>query len=151
MKSSLEFSKKLMVNLHEHDLNLWLEQQAIAIKNKNIDSMDWQNLLEEIEDMGASQKRALRSYVKQLIKHLLKLKYWHTELERNKAGWELEVSNFRDEILDILADSPSLKNYLETNYDVWYQKSADKKKLGFDLPEHEQISIDEILDENYFG
>ena len=34
-----------MVNFHEHDLNLWLEQQAIAIKNKNIDSMDWKNLL----------------------------------------------------------------------------------------------------------
>ncbi len=39
---------------------------AIAIKNRDVSKMDWDNLLEEIEDMGASQKRALRSYLNRL-------------------------------------------------------------------------------------
>lgn len=44
--------------LYQQDYNLWLEEMAIAIKEKAFDAMDWDNLLEEIEDMEASQTRA---------------------------------------------------------------------------------------------
>ena len=67
---------KQLKQLHNEDLNLWLEEIATAIKNRDFHNMDWDGLLEEIEDMTASQKRALRSYTKRLIEHILKLKYW---------------------------------------------------------------------------
>jgi hypothetical protein len=54
----------------------------IKIQNRDIDAMDWDNLLDEIDDMGASQKRALDSYIQRLIEHILKLKYWHSEVDR---------------------------------------------------------------------
>ena len=44
--------------LHEQDLNLWLEKVTQKIKNRDFTDMDWNNLVEEIEDMGASQTRA---------------------------------------------------------------------------------------------
>jgi hypothetical protein len=64
-----------MNKLYEGDFNLWIEELAIAIKNRDIGNMDWDNLLVEIEDLGASQKRALRSYINRLVEHILKLKY----------------------------------------------------------------------------
>ncbi|MBW4534916.1 MAG: DUF29 domain-containing protein [Pleurocapsa minor HA4230-MV1] len=59
-----------MNQLYKQDFNLWLKEIAIAIKNRDVSNMDWDNLLEEIEDIGASQKRALRSYLNRLIEHI---------------------------------------------------------------------------------
>ena len=66
----------MIKKLHDRDFNLWIKQMAIAIKNRDIENMDWDGLLEEIEDMGASQKRALDSYLQRLIEHIFQLRYW---------------------------------------------------------------------------
>ena len=142
-----------MKKLHEQDFNLWVESQAIAIANRDIDAMDWDSLLEEIEDMGASQKRALRSYYYRLVEHILKLKYWDAEVERNRTKWRIEVSNFRRAIKDILEDSPSLNNYLEDNHLNWYTKTINnylKNKL-FTIEDTTAIPLHQIMDDDYFG
>ncbi len=46
-----------MENLRDRDLNLWYEQQLVAIRNKDTTVMDWDNLVEEIEDMGAKKNQ----------------------------------------------------------------------------------------------
>jgi hypothetical protein len=142
-----------MNKLYGQDFNLWLKEIAIAIKNRDVSNMDWDNLLEEIEDMGASQKRALRSYLNRLIEHIFKLKYWTSEHDRNRNNWRIEITNFRREAKSILEDSPSLNQYLAENYLFWYEKSVKglQKSKVFDLPNHEPISLDEMLDDNYFG
>ena len=142
---------KHLKQLHDEDLNLWLEEIATAIKNKDYSNMDWDGLLEEIEDMTASQKRALRSYTKRLIEHILKLKYWITEKEYNQKGWRKEVVNFRNEVKEILEDSPSLKKYLQDNYADWYKKSVTAMRQEFDIPNNNLVPLENILEEDYFG
>lgn len=137
--------------LYNSDLNLWREQTAIAIQNKDIESLDWDGLLAEIEDMGASEKRALRSYTRSLIEHILKLKYWQLEREYNQKHWEKEVINFRYEIKQILKESPSLKNYLQQNYRDWYLNSVKAMKREFDIPSDSLISLETIMNEDYFA
>ncbi|MEO1340212.1 MAG: DUF29 family protein [Cyanobacteria bacterium J06635_13] len=44
--------------LHDRDFNLWLQEMAIAIKSQDVNVMDWENLLDEIQDMGASHMRS---------------------------------------------------------------------------------------------
>jgi hypothetical protein len=142
-----------MKDLYEQDFNLWAEQMAIAIRERNFNNMDWDNLVQEIEDMTASQKRALRSYTKRLIEHILKLQYWNQEFERCANGWRGEVSNFRSEILDILQDSPSLNNYLEKNYDDWFKKVVDnyQKNRVFLILDTTPVPLLRIMNDNYFG
>ena len=137
-------------NLYKRDFNLWLDRTARAIKNRDLDAMDWDNLLEEIEDMGASQKRALRSYTKRLVEHILKLKYWQEE-QRNVNHWKAEVVNFRDEIQQILKDSPSLKNYLKENYRDWFDSSVRSKNQEFVIPADCFIELDKILERDFFA
>ncbi|MDJ0534293.1 MAG: DUF29 domain-containing protein [Xenococcaceae cyanobacterium MO_207.B15] len=137
--------------LHDQDYNLWLEQMARAIKNRDVKSMDWDGLLESIEDMGASERRALRSYIRSLIDHILKLKYWDSEKEPNRNHWEKEVVNFRDEVKQILKESPSLKNYLHENYQDWYANSVKAMKREFDIPNDSFVSWENIMKEDYFG
>lgn len=142
-----------MNKLYEEDFNLWTEQMAIAIRQRKIDDMDWDNLLEEIEDMGASQKRALRSYYYKLVEHILKLRDWHAEKERNATKWRVEITNFRRSINDIIEDSPSLNNYLKENHVNWFKKVVDnyqKNKL-FLIEDVTAIPLEEMMDDNYFG
>ena len=144
-------TKSLDTKLHNRDFNLWLERMAIAIKNRDTKNMDWEGLLEEIEDMTASQKRALRSYTKRLIEHILKLQYWHSEKEYNQKHWRKEVVNFRDSVNEILQDSPSLNNYLKENYQSWFNKSVKGMRQEINISEDNFIPLENIMDENFFG
>ena len=61
-----------MVNsLYETDYEQWLENQAIALKERRPDLLDWDNLLELLE-MG-NPKDVVESNLVILIAHLLKL------------------------------------------------------------------------------
>ncbi|MEN9566981.1 MAG: hypothetical protein RLZZ69_2177, partial [Cyanobacteriota bacterium] len=80
---------------YEEDYYLWTQTMVENLKNKNYSKVDWDNLIEEIDDMGKSQKRAVESLLLRLTEHLLKLKYWEAEKERNKKHWQSEVVNFR--------------------------------------------------------
>ena len=126
--------------LYKQDLNLWRQEIINAIQNKQLENMDWDNLIEEINDMGASEKRALRSYMKRLIEHILKLRYW-----------KKEVVNFREEIKSILEESPSLNNYLEQNYIDWYQKSVKAMRQEFTIPDDNLVDLEVIMTDDYFG
>lgn len=142
---------KNIKQLHDRDFNLWIEETIRTIRNKDVNNMDWENLLEEIEDMGASQKRALDSYVQRLIEHILKLKYWHSERERNERGWRTEVVNFRNRINRILKKNPSLKNYLESEYPDNYNDAIAAMSESFEVPNESYIQVKEIMKQDYFG
>ena len=137
--------------LHDRDFNLWIEKIKIKIQQQDLDGMDWDNLLDEIDDMGASQKIALDSYLQRLIEHILKLKYWQSEVERCRNGWMVEVTSFRSRINRILKKNPSLKNYLNTEYQDIYQDATKSMKLLFEMPEDNFIELDLIMQEDYFG
>jgi hypothetical protein len=139
--------------LYDRDFNLWAEEMAIAIRNRNINDMDWDNLLEEIEDMTASQRRSLRSYYYKLVEHILKLRDWDAEKERNNSKWRVEVTNFRRNINDILEDSPSLKNYLKDNHSNWFTKIVDnyQKNRLFLIEDTNPIPLETMMDDTFFG
>ncbi len=152
--------------LYHQDLNLWREKIVTAIQNRKLENMDWDNLIEEINDMTASERRALRSYIKRLIEHILKLKYWRAtprrrkaqgnardenEREYNRRGWEKEVVNFREEVKSILEESPSLNSYLEQNYFDWYAKSVKAMKREFSIPDNNLVDLNLIMTDDYFA
>ena len=137
--------------LHERDFNLWVERIKLKIQQQEFNDMDWDNLIDEIEDMGASQKRALDSYTQRLIEHILKLKYWTSELERCRNGWMVEVTNFRSRINRILKKNPSLKNYLALEYSDIYQDAVKAMKLLFEIPQNELIELEQIVQDDFFG
>ena len=137
--------------LYDRDFNLWIEQIAISIQDRDINNMDWDNLLEEVEDMGKSEKRSLESYLERLIEHILKLKYWDLERSRNHKHWQAEVINFRNRIKRLLKRSPSLKNYMQEIYAEIYDDAVASRQVEFDIPEGNFIELDKIMQQDYFG
>ena len=96
-------------SLYDADYNLWVLETVNKLKNRDLDSLDWKNLIEEVEDLSRREKKKLKSLLKRLCEHLLKLKYWEAERERCRGHWHREITNFRQQIRDQLRDSVKVK------------------------------------------
>ena len=135
---------------YEQDYYQWTQAMVKALRERDYLSLDWDNLIDEIDDMGKSQKRAIESLLMRLTEHLLKLKYWESEKTRNCKHWRSEVVNFRILLDKRLKDSPSLKANLEEIYEDIFP--GCKRSVGelFDLPEQVKLNLEQVLDENWF-
>ncbi|MGH2415684.1 MAG: DUF29 domain-containing protein [Microcystaceae cyanobacterium] len=134
--------------LYEEDYALWLEQTAQQLRHQDVDNLDWQHLVEEIEDLGKSQKNAVESYLRQLLKHLLLYQYWTEQKDYCGEGWADEIDNFRNE-LEILLRSKTLYNYaasiLETTYQKARRSALNKTKLDV-FPSQCPYTLEQALD-----
>ena len=94
--------------LYDEDFVRWTEQQAAALRRaKSSDlPLDWENLAEEIESLGKSDRRELRSQITRILRHLLKLEV--SPAAEPRAGWRAMIREARSEIEGVLEDSPSL-------------------------------------------
>ncbi|TRV12707.1 MAG: DUF29 domain-containing protein [Microcystis wesenbergii Mw_MB_S_20031200_S109] len=141
-------------NLYDSDYQLWLENTINQLRRGDFQSVDWQNVLEELADLGKSERRALESLLTRLLEHLLKLTYWQSQRDYNQAAWKKEIRNFRIQIKKILKDSPSLKLYLREILQECYLDARnlliDETQLDASIfPLEVLASLEEILDENW--
>jgi Domain of unknown function DUF29 len=142
------------IKLYNTDYQLWLDQTVTQLKTQDFSSLDLDNLIEEIESLGKSDKRAISSYLIRLCEHLLKVKYWELERKTCFRGWVLEINNFRSEIELILKDSPSLKPFLNENFAFAYEKARKsllkvlQSPAGL-IPEKPDFTLEQALDEDW--
>jgi hypothetical protein len=61
-----------MNDLYEKDLYAWTQAQGDALRRRAFNEVDWDNVAEEIETLGRSEKRAIASRLEVLLTHLLK-------------------------------------------------------------------------------
>ena len=100
-------------SLYQEDIVLWSADQARALRNAGIarintpDPIDWENVAEEIESLGRSERSALRSRIGVILEHLMKLTASPRKAPRR--GWLETILSQRVEIDRSLADSPSLR------------------------------------------
>jgi len=93
--------------LYEKDFYLWVIENLKLLKNKEYDLVDWENLLEEIEDMGRSLYIAMLRQMRKIMEGLYKWENFKNHPEAD--DWVEEISRARRELRDIFEDSPSLK------------------------------------------
>ena len=141
--------------LYDRDYYLWLKTTINQLRARHFSSVDLDNLIEELESMGRSERRAIKSLLIRLLEHLLKLKYWDVERERNEGHWKGEIRTFRREINERLKDSPSLKPYILEIFDECYKEAraeaSDRSKLPLDrFPTLPIGSLEQILEQDWF-
>jgi len=102
------------VSDYDTDFLQWTEQQATLLRRRaagelaNDAGLDWLNLAEEIESVGASQKREVRSRLLLICQHLLK---WRYQPEYRSRSWEATLYVQRRDLLTLFEDSPSLRAF----------------------------------------
>ena len=140
-------------SLYEQDTSLWVTETVNKLKAKDFENLDLENLIEEVETLGKSQRNATKSFLRRLIEHLLKRCY--VPFPECYIGWQREIRAFRNEIKDILEDSPSLKNFFLEIFPKIYASaiaSVREEYPQINFPDHwlEDCDINAILNCNFW-
>ena len=141
------------VALYEQDYCLWIADVLKKLQNGDFTAVDWVNLIEEIEDLGRSQKRELESRLGELLEHILKRTY--VNLPECYRGWVISIDKQRIALQGLLEDSPSLRNHLIATFDKVYFDILKILRRAYPDCEFPQVwlfsrDVDDLLNEDFW-
>ncbi|MBD2677892.1 MULTISPECIES: DUF29 domain-containing protein [Nostoc] len=150
MSQSEVVTIRLTPELYKSNYLQWLEETIKCLKTRQLEKVDYENLIEELEDLAKNEKRRVRSLLEQIIRHLLLYQYWDVEKPRNANHRVAEIIGFRNQINEDL--TANLRNHLEENFSIIYSNALDylkaKTKLT-NLPELCPYSLEQSLDKDW--
>ena len=122
-----KLSKEELKELYDKDFPLWAEINLELLKEKAYELVDWEHLLEEIEDMARSELKACISYLAVILEHLYKWdNFRHLVGELGGRSWVKSVENARDRLRALLENYPSLEARLPKEMDkAWNYAVAE--------------------------
>lgn len=138
-------------SLYERDFHEWTRRQARAIAERRVADVDWANVAEEVESVGRSERRALKSYLVTILAHLAK---WEHQPEKRTYGRQDSISQGRLHIAGIIEASPSLKQLPGESLDWCWTHARRKAALDMrretgTLPEACPYTAAEALDDAF--
>ncbi len=136
--------------LYETDFAEWAETQSGALRRREARELDWDNLAEEIEALARNDKRAIRSHLTNLLKHLIK---WKIQPGKRTDSWVQSIVNAREELDLIIEDSPSLRSYPSLMFERCYDRAFKMalRETGLDVrPERTRWTIEQTLSADFF-
>ncbi|MBD2678856.1 DUF29 domain-containing protein [Nostoc paludosum FACHB-159] len=142
---------KTAAQLYETDFVAWTKHTVQLIRDRQFDQIDWDAVIEEIESLGRSERRELKSRLEVLLQHLLK---WQYQSNLQSGSWQNTIDEQRNRIIDLLQESPSLKSYPEEVLAQCYHRglkaASNETKLAIDtFPTECPYSIAQILDAEF--
>ncbi|MBB3997371.1 DUF29 domain-containing protein [Aureimonas pseudogalii] len=138
---------------YERDFFAWTQDQAAKLRARTAETgdVDWENVAEEIEGVGISEKREVRSRLEVLIVHLLK---WQFQPDRRKHEWSDTITEQRRRLSMVIDDSPSLRTFpaaiLADLYDLAVMSATKETQMPRSVfPATCPFGIEEILDPEF--
>ena len=137
----------------DSDFYAWTTESAARLRDGRVSEVDIERVAEELDDMGKNQKHALGSHLKVLVVHLLK---WHYQPGLRGVSWRLSIANARDEIAELLEDSPSLATQLPEILRRRYPAARSRAALEIGLvlatfPAECPFGIAQLLDMEFWA
>lgn len=143
---------------YEQDFYAWTQEQAAALRaeaaSRSNAPVDWENLAEEVESMGRSERDKIESRLEVLLIHLLKWLYCPELRERCERGWRNTIDEQRYRIERVMGDNPSLNAYPTRIFAKIYPaarrfaaKEADVPLNAF--PKEPPFTLEQALDPRY--
>ena len=136
---------------YEEDLYAWTQEQAAILRARQTEGLDWDNLAEEIEMAGGSDRRELESRLCVIVLHLLK---WQAQPELRGASWRKTLRTQRREIRKLLRQSPGLRRHVPSMmldaYRDAVKDAVDETGLPSDrFPADRPYATEDVLAEDY--
>ena len=138
--------------LYDSDFFAWSREQAELLRAGKLAQADIENIAEEIDSMGRTEKRELSSRLTVLLLHLLK---WRYQPGKRSPSWEASIANQRDDIAEHLGDNPSLKPLLPQALATAYRKArreatGETGLPGPTFPDACPWTVEQALDEGFW-
>ncbi len=114
---------------YAEDFYAWTQDQAEVlrrlVKERRNGPLDLAHLAEEVEDSGNEVRNAVRSRLRRLMEHLLKLEQARATVPR--LDWMRTIANGRAEIADRLA--PTIRRDIEPTWNTCTPRRAARRHL----------------------
>jgi hypothetical protein len=136
---------------YEIDVPSWAATQAAKLRNGDTTNLDRENIAEELDDLGKSERHAVASHVRNLLLHLLKYEF---QPKKRSSSWKLSIDNARAELEELLTESPSLKGDLAQTAAKQYRRArrqvAEQTKLAIEtFPEDCPYLLEQLFDDHF--
>jgi hypothetical protein len=136
-------------SLYAADFYQWTQHQARLLRERRFDDLDLENLVDEVESVGRSDKRQIENRLEVLLAHLLKWKYQPGA--RGGGGWIGTIFEQRSRLAGVLEDSPSLRAFFRDSVTKTYLAgrllAAKETGIAFGLfPEECPFTPEQVLD-----
>ena len=143
---------------HDDDFYAWTQYQAEVLRTLRTrdNRFDREHLAEEVEDLGNSERDAVRSQVRRILIHFLKLA--HSPAGDPRFGWMGSIVDARAQLDDKL--SRTLRRDIDETLARLY--AAARKQAALELQEHGErdaaaslpiecpYTVDQILAEDWY-
>ena len=148
---------KVLDRLYATDYYAWTLEQAAALRRLAAEGadmpLDLDHLAEAVEDLGKSERRAVRRQTRRLLEHLLKLQ--HATAEAPRAGWRRSIVDARIERADDL--TPTLRREIEADLATLYNAAREQATDALaahgetvTLPEQCPSPLDQLLRRQWY-
>lgn len=139
---------------YERDFYTWTQEQAAALRRRDAAALDWDNLAEEIDALGRSEREAVESHLETIVEHLLKLVF--SPVDSPRRGWRVSVAAAR-----VNADrklTPTYRRHLAETLATRYGYGRRLAAAGLaedgltaaDLPTECPWTLDQLLDPDFW-
>src|SRR5260370_39809596 len=117
---------------YDEDFYGWAMATASLLKQGKFNEVDMENVIEEMEAMGRSEKHQLINRLSVLIAHLLK---WQFQPDFRGRSWSGTIEEQRHKIGRLIKENPSLKPKIPEAIKEGFldSKSILKKETSIDL------------------
>lgn len=95
---------------YEQDFHRWTQEQAELLRQRRLSAIDVDHLIEELETMGARERREVTNELRILLAHLLK---WRYQPQYRSRNWRATIDEQRLSLDDLLDDNPSPRPQLD--------------------------------------
>jgi hypothetical protein len=153
-------AKVLERSLYQTDYYAWTKQQAAELRRlaaaRVNSTLDLANLAEEVASLGRSDLATIRSQLRRIIEHLLKLE--HSPAADPRFGWRESVIEARDVIPDVI--TATLRREVEAELEKTYQQGRRRaeaalmrhgeREAAHALPSNCPYSFDQIVGQEWY-
>lgn len=140
-------------DLYEADFYRWTEEQAEVLRTGRLSELDVENLLEEVQALGRSEKRGLRSQLEQIIGHLLHLSL-SAQSDEDSRRRKDAVIRLRTEFARDVADNASLQHVVPDLFAQAWPAAATSFNVSrtrtVRAPEQCPFTLEEVLDDDFW-
>jgi Domain of unknown function DUF29 len=143
---------------YEDDFFAWTQYQAEVLRSMpaSDNRFDREHVAEEIEDLGKSERDVVRSQIRRIIEHLLKLA--HSPAEQPRLDWMETIDDARETLSDKLTST--LRRDAQESLDKLYLEGRRRAARGLRrhgepaaadaLPQACPYSFDDICREDWY-
>jgi hypothetical protein len=121
----------MYTDLYHRDRADWAVQQVLLLRSGRLNAADIKHIAEELEAIMGNSRRELHSRLRILITHLLK---WQFQKDGRSLSWEVTIRDQRDDIAQLLRESPSLRRFVPEKVSSVYLKAVALVSIETGMP-----------------